>query len=126
MLISTQPFIHFVLEAKARLKRLKAAKIPALIAEKIVFQPSFYVLFSEISFESRFGAGSSQPLGGLWPSALMQHEGSWTDKSLRQGSKLRSALKMVTACRTLCARSAVETDDQKARKNRQTLSVAGP
>ncbi|MQB20818.1 hypothetical protein DXT90_09270 [Agrobacterium tumefaciens] len=45
MLISTQPFIHFVLEAKARLKRLKAAKIPALIAEKIVLQPSFLSFF---------------------------------------------------------------------------------
>jgi len=57
VLINIQPFIHFVLDAKARSKRLRAAKIPVLIAEKIVLQPSFYVLFSEISFESRFGAG---------------------------------------------------------------------
>ncbi|WP_312808320.1 hypothetical protein [Agrobacterium cavarae] len=57
MLINTQPFIHFVLEAKTRSNRLKAAKIPVLIAEKIVLQPSFSALFSEISFESHFGAG---------------------------------------------------------------------
>ncbi|MEH3111419.1 MAG: hypothetical protein PGN22_15105 [Agrobacterium cavarae] len=57
MLINTQPFVHFVLEVKARSKRLKAAKIPVLIAEKIVLQPSFSALFSEISLESHFGAG---------------------------------------------------------------------
>ncbi|MEH3125663.1 hypothetical protein [Agrobacterium cavarae] len=57
MLSNTQPFIHFVLEVKARSKRLKAAKIPVMIAEKIVLQPSFSALFSEISFESRFGTG---------------------------------------------------------------------
>ncbi|MGV1904993.1 hypothetical protein [Agrobacterium cavarae] len=57
MFINTQPFIHFVLEVKTRSNRLKAAKIPVLIAEKILLQPYLSVLFSEISFESRFGAG---------------------------------------------------------------------
>jgi len=57
VLSNTQPFIHFVLEVKARSKRLKAAKIPVMIAEKIVLQPYFSALFSEISFESRFGTG---------------------------------------------------------------------
>jgi len=55
--INTQPFIHFVLEVKTRSNRLKAAKIPVLIAEKTLLQPYFSVLFSEISFESRFGTG---------------------------------------------------------------------